>query len=65
MVFSESVKILLGKNIKILRKTLVKLEKNDKKTENRVMVSFFIKNICTNPISSIACRCFHRVDCFS
>ncbi|CAB3369160.1 Hypothetical predicted protein [Cloeon dipterum] len=35
---NESVKSLLGKNIKILRKTLVKLEKNDKKTENRVMV---------------------------
>lgn len=39
---SESIKNLLGKQVKILFKNVVKLETKGDKTENRVLVSFFI-----------------------
>ena len=42
LLFPESVKSLLGKHVKILLKTVVKLETKPDKLENRVLV----RNIC-------------------
>lgn len=39
LLFTESVKALLGKHVKILLKNVVKLEIKADKTENRVLVS--------------------------
>lgn len=38
-LFTESVKALLGKHVKILLKNVVKLETKPDKQENRVLVS--------------------------
>lgn len=45
---SESVKLLLGKHVKILLKNVVKLEIKAEKTENRVLVSNGVDTcVCT------------------
>ena len=51
LYISESVKALLGKHVKILLKTVVKLETKADKTENRVLVSksITIKDLHSSP----------------
>ncbi|KAF4525096.1 hypothetical protein B566_EDAN014292 [Ephemera danica] len=55
---NESVKSLLGKNIKILLKCLVKLEKSDKKTENRVLLEKSDKKTENRVLVFSPCRLF-------
>lgn len=46
-MFTDSIKALLGKQVKILFKNVVRLETKGDKTENRVLVSFcFIEISC-------------------
>lgn len=42
LIFLESVKSLLGKHVKILLKTVVKLETKPDKLENRVLVCHYL-----------------------
>lgn len=44
LAFPDSVKSLLGRHTKILIKYMVKLETKGDKTDNRVLVSTFVRN---------------------
>lgn len=42
MLLTDSIKALLGKQVKILFKNVVRLETKGDKTENRVLVSIYL-----------------------
>lgn len=57
MLLTDSIKTLLGKQVKILFKNVVRLETKGDKTENRVLVSVFEFFYCVFYVLNPCFRC--------